>query len=73
MVANVSYIKILIREALSVQFIFGTCISWKNGNISGKIMEFDPGIRLETLNIGICKPLEATLGLNLTPKAFSVS
>ncbi len=29
--------------------IYLVLVSWKNGNISGKIMEFDSGIRLETL------------------------
>ena len=31
--------------------IYSVLVSWKNGNISGKIMEFDSGIWLETLLI----------------------
>ncbi len=29
--------------------IYSVLVSWKNRSISGKIMEFDSGIRLETL------------------------
>ncbi len=29
--------------------IYSVLVSWENGNISGKLMEFDSRIRLETL------------------------
>ncbi len=32
---------------------FGLLVSWKNRNISGKIREFDSGIRLETLILSL--------------------
>ncbi len=51
-----SYILWLISTWINVMLylsflihIFSVLVSWKNRNIPGKIMEFDSGIRLETL------------------------